>query len=361
MSSTPNCELPVDPPLTRTMVREPAQFVDRQSEVAAIRSYLSAGQSVWLLGARGSGKSSLLYYIYKTAKQSFGDHFECYYLDMQRVLGSYEFFDRACDLLAEKGKEFAVQRKQLRDHREFEKLLLDRKVIFCLDDFDWTINNSNFGSEFFNILRSLAQTGELVLLVAANIPLRAIDFEDVRSSPLATIFSELKLGPLSKEGTLEFFQHSLKKAGLNIDHAEVERFLHAFDRLSPNQIQMIVEGLYEKMRRQEAGARETSDELRELASYSEYLVQGQRLVSKRTDLEDAVVKIENSQKRDFIRERRLNALSVFAFVIMVGTILLLFSASVNSSAGVYLSILLLLASLFLSLVTYWVPRGLGKR
>lgn len=155
-----------NPYALRGMIRNHKLFSGRMRELREIASWLNTMQSVSVIGERRIGKSSLLYHIANPGP----DHAELFsgikaeYLDLQSVSTTAEFYFRACSLLGfDDGNS----------HWDLEEAVGGKRIVLCLDEFDQAYQK-NFGDDFFNSLRSLAQGGNLALVVASRKPLNEL-------------------------------------------------------------------------------------------------------------------------------------------------------------------------------------------
>jgi hypothetical protein len=225
----------LNPYAQRGMIRDQARFVGRERELDQIFSSLRTMQSVSVVGERRIGKSSLLYHIVQTGRERLGENYTCHYLDLQLVLSTEEFFDRACELLDAEGDT----------HRDFEEAIKGKKIILCLDEFEQATNNSAFGEEFFNILRSLAQTGELALVVATQHTLPELYRSGaIPTSPFFNIFTVLRLGPLPEAEARELVSRPVERNGQSFSASEVD-FILGLAGTHPYRLNVACELLYE--------------------------------------------------------------------------------------------------------------------
>jgi len=194
------------------------RFFGRKRELREVYSRLATMQSVSVVGERRIGQSSFLHRI---AHPDLGageldSSFRLHYLDLQRVFSAEEFYDRACTLL---GREKGESRLS------FEEAIEKQKVIFCLDEFEQAYKE-DFGSEFFNALRSLAQTGNLALVVATQEPLSQLHKlyreEDI-TSVFHNIFEQQPLGEFAPEEAREMV--ASPRNGHRFSDDEVARIL----------------------------------------------------------------------------------------------------------------------------------------
>jgi len=189
-------DLPINPYRERGMILDSEErFFGRRRELREVFSRLATMQSVSIIGERRIGKSSFLNRIAHTENGALRGA-TAFYLDLQRVFSTEEFYERACKLLKREGQS----------HIELEEAIEGKRIIFCLDEFEQAYSQ-DFGSEFFNALRSLAQSGNLALVVATQTPLNELHAqflqdEDV-TSKFHNIFTPLTLGQFTDEEAQE--------------------------------------------------------------------------------------------------------------------------------------------------------------
>ncbi|MGH9847571.1 MAG: AAA family ATPase, partial [Blastocatellia bacterium] len=177
-------------------------FIGRNREMREILSRVATMQSVSIYGERLIGKSSLLHHLVATGRQRLGEQVDFFYLDLQPLNSAAEFYTQACKAI--NGKTYDADDEFA--HDDLRAAIDGRQVVLCLDEFEQTIE-SDFGAEFFNVLRSLAQTGNLALVIATKRRLSEIyRQEDALTSSFSNIFTPLPLGPLSEAEVEEFLQ-----------------------------------------------------------------------------------------------------------------------------------------------------------
>lgn len=185
-----NGKVTANPFQTGGMIRHEDKFFGREAELRQIFSRLASMQSVSIVGERRMGKSSLLWRITEIGKERLGDSFEIFYLDLERIFSAEEFYEQACKLL---------KREEGSTHAGLAEAISKRQVIFCLDEFEQT-DEENFDTDFFKSLRSLAQTGELALVVATQHPLSQLyQRHGNQTSPFQNIFTQLTLGDFTPD------------------------------------------------------------------------------------------------------------------------------------------------------------------
>jgi hypothetical protein len=210
----------INPYAERGMVRDfKTRFFGRKRELREVFSRLATMQSVSIVGERRIGKSSFLTRIANpnTSEGELDSSFDLHYLDLQRVFSAEEFYDRACKALGREPNDSRLS---------FEAAIEKRKVVLCLDEFEQAYKE-DFGSEFFNTLRSLAQTGNLALVVATQESLDELhrlylQDEDV-TSKFHNIFARMELDELAPEEAREMV--AATRNGHRFNDSEVSRIL----------------------------------------------------------------------------------------------------------------------------------------
>jgi len=221
----------------RGMIRDPQRFFGRREELSQVFDRLRGMQSVSVVGERRIGKSSFLYYIAVTGNERLSDDYRLHYLDMQRVPDEVDFYRRAVKLLGGQGE----------DTRALEEALAQEphRVVLCLDEFEKTANNERFSPDFFDVLRSLCNAGELALMVATQTPLDELCFtEAIKTSPFFNIFIPIHLGPLTEEEATELITVPAQRAGQPFTTEEV-RFALDVAGTHPYRLQVLCYHLFE--------------------------------------------------------------------------------------------------------------------
>ncbi|HMV47839.1 MAG TPA: hypothetical protein PLD20_14585 [Blastocatellia bacterium] len=183
----------INPYRQRGMILKPDEFCGRVRELREAFALIKTMQSVSVVGQRRIGKSSFLHRLTTPCNGELDAGFTVHYLDLQRVFSAEEFYVRACRKL---------DREDGESHLDLEEAIQNRKVIFCLDEFESAYKH-DFGGEFFDALRSLAQTGNLALVVATQTPLNELHAQFLRDTDVTSkfhnIFTRLNLREFTPE------------------------------------------------------------------------------------------------------------------------------------------------------------------
>lgn len=184
------------------MIRDGGKFFGRKREIREILSRVATMQSVSLVGERRIGKSSLLLHLTQHGSELLGDKtIQFHRLDLQPLTSPEEFYEHACKLI---GKQF--DKADNTTHEDLEEAIRGQKIVLCLDEFEQAIE-AEFGEDFFKSLRSLAQSGNLALIVSTKQPLSELyrQQSDLTSS-FHNIFTTLYLGEFTGAEVEDFLR-----------------------------------------------------------------------------------------------------------------------------------------------------------
>ncbi|NKB70760.1 MAG: SpoIIE family protein phosphatase [Candidatus Latescibacteria bacterium] len=206
-------QIPRNPYLNRSMIRDPSAFFGRRRQVIRLATRIASDppQSVALIGDRRSGKSSLLHYIAHPEVTQYLDEPDrtlFLWIDFQQdqQLSIAGFFTMVRDSLQQKlpdGPDFSL------DPVGFRQAVaqLDRRgyrLVLLLDEFDRAVRSSQFDAEFFAYLRSLAGSFSLAYLTSSSRDLQQLCYsKEIADSPFFNIFTTLQLGALAKDEALD--------------------------------------------------------------------------------------------------------------------------------------------------------------
>jgi hypothetical protein len=170
-------------------LRDPQHFVGRKNELRQILSRVANMDNVSVVGPRRIGKSSLLHHIVATGQQRLNQSYQFYYLDLQPLDSAEEFYVRACEAIAHAPGQ---------SYYDLKTAIEGKKIVLCLDEFEKSVE-ADFGAEFFDEMRSLAQTGNLALVIATKVPLNQVYMRyQGLTSGFPNIFTKVELGELTE-------------------------------------------------------------------------------------------------------------------------------------------------------------------
>ncbi|OGG50687.1 MAG: hypothetical protein A3F84_09665 [Candidatus Handelsmanbacteria bacterium RIFCSPLOWO2_12_FULL_64_10] len=215
-------EQPSPNPFTqRGMIRDPGQFFGRRTELNHIFDRLRKMQSVSVVGERRIGKSSLLYHVFQTGRERIGAGVLLVYTDLPDVKDETGFYGRACQALGVEGNDFG----------SLERVVRERKVAVCLDEFEKVAGQPGFSRGFFDSLRSLAQSGNFALLITTQHSLADLcRNEQIATSPFWNIFARVDLGLFVQEEAEAFVPVHFRAAGVSVTAEEIVRVLQMAGR-----------------------------------------------------------------------------------------------------------------------------------
>jgi AAA+ ATPase superfamily predicted ATPase len=253
-------------------ITDPGQFIGRRAEIDQITNSLCTMQAVSVVGERRIGKSSLLYNIVQTGARRLGNEVTIAYTDFPGVKDEASFYERCCRALHEaNGRIDLDHRKPTGDYRvrDLENAVRGRRIVLCFDEFERVLRSPVFQRDFFDTLRSLAQSGKLAMLIATGHSLADLALDDhIATSPFFNIFRRVDLGLFTPEDAEAFICTRFNSAGVVITREEIERTLRLAGRY-PFYLQLACYQLF-KMKLDQTGGwepafkRDAADHLRDL-------------------------------------------------------------------------------------------------
>jgi hypothetical protein len=214
-------------------VNDPDLFFGRQQLLREMRSELRKFCSISLVGETQMGKSSLLYYLYKTQSEWL-EGAQAEYLDLQSVWNETDF----CALLLEKlGLPGDTP-------RELRKALAGRAIILLLDELE-QLADTDFSPKLHGMLRAFAQEQNFAMCVATRRRLEEIFPPSGMTSPFHNIFTIKALGPFSVEECREFLAQRLSVSRVRFTPEEVDRLVRESQGY-PGKLQRMAKELFEE-------------------------------------------------------------------------------------------------------------------
>jgi uncharacterized protein len=199
----------VNPFTKREMIRTVDEFVGRKSEIDSIITRLQNGSSSSIVGERRIGKSSLLYHIFLTGKERL-KHYTLYnyqfvYVDMQkpRMKTVQHFIIHVLNNLGIKVNENALSEEPM---VEFEDRLEENRKkgnlpVLLIDEFERITQKPElFTNDFFEELRSFANSGYIAYITASKITLREITENGDLTSSFYNIIPVIELNGFKING-----------------------------------------------------------------------------------------------------------------------------------------------------------------
>ena len=198
-----------------------------------MQQYLRAGNCVSVVGESQIGKSSLLYYLFKTCDRWYTGQ-RLVYLDLQSVVDEEDFCSELLSLFGEKGDDLRALRRALRS--ESATLFLDEVEKLAQPDFTLRLRD---------LLRAPTQDKNLLLLVASQQPLDVIfpPMHPGGTSPFHNLFMQQTLSGFSRQEARDFLAQRLANTGVAFADAEIEELIAASNG-HPARLQELAHALY---------------------------------------------------------------------------------------------------------------------
>lgn len=177
-------------------------FADREEELTTLLGWLGTTPPtcVALYGPERIGKTSLLRRLCEVAGPQRYPTYRWAYLDLQGVFSPDEFWGTLAKVLKARDRDFRAALGEVQ-----------APVVFCLDEFGKVLSRPEFTADFYDLLRSLTQTGKLALVISTLRPLKELSVPSGADvSRFFNIFRPFPLGPFSEHAAREL----LKSRGL---------------------------------------------------------------------------------------------------------------------------------------------------
>jgi hypothetical protein len=227
-------------------IRTPERFFGRTEELRQIVNRLrsSAHESTSIVGERRIGKTSLLKHLDNPlVAEGLGlpqDEFCIIYMDFQGMMDitPERFWQRVLQKMERAicDPELIPEIKKIRSQQSFDLFDLEDlfsriadlnlTVVLLLDEFEYVTQNTNFGSDFFGGMRTLAIHHNLPLITATRREL--VDLchsNELKGSPFFNIFANIVLRPFSRSEVIELLDGYLKGTGITFTNQEIELVL----------------------------------------------------------------------------------------------------------------------------------------
>lgn len=202
-------------------IDSPDQFFGQTETLKWIFDTLNGGSSVALIGARESGKSSLLKAVEASAEQMLNTSRKPVYLNLGNVTDEEDFYYALCDNAGIP----VCKGYKLRRELETKRLLL------ILDEIE-KMTQDDFTNQIKGQLRSLAegQHASLRLVIAASKPLDRLFVDSSHenmTSPLSGIFREKSLAVWTEAIIREFIAARLQTTSISFLEEDTLKIIQA--------------------------------------------------------------------------------------------------------------------------------------
>jgi hypothetical protein len=186
------------------MITDPNMFWGRYRESYELRARLQNMQSTSIVGPRRIGKSSLAYFVYKTAPEVFDNAYKFVWLD-----GQSNHANSVQDFCLSVASKSSLAYVPTQDHKSclmnFEDAVLsyDKKLVLIINEFELLTDENHkteFDIQFFNTFRLLAEQGLCALITTSNQSIQDLCKHVLGiSSPFYNILSQITLSAFSDE------------------------------------------------------------------------------------------------------------------------------------------------------------------
>src|SRR5438132_10746767 len=117
--------------------------------------------------------------------------------------------------------------------RGLQELLAKKLIpVLCIDEFERISSREEFSLDFFEGLRAMTHTSDLVLIIASKNSLRQVVDKSVQGSPFFNIFEQISLKPFTYTETEQFIFEKGNVAGFQPNERD---YLRKYGRMSENE------------------------------------------------------------------------------------------------------------------------------
>lgn len=224
-------------------IRTADRFFGRTEELRQIVNRLrsSAHESTSIVGERRIGKTSLLKHLdNQSVAEQLGlsqEEFCIIYMDFQGLtdITPERFWQRILQKMERTicNQEIIPEIKALRVQQSFDLFDLEDlfatiadsglTMVLLLDEFEYVTQNTNFGSDFFGGLRTLAIHHNLPLITATRRELVDLCHSDeLKGSPFFNIFANIVLRPFPRTDVDQLLRGYLSNSNITFNEQEDE-------------------------------------------------------------------------------------------------------------------------------------------
>jgi transcriptional regulator with XRE-family HTH domain len=212
---------------------EPGELYARQRERKTLLSRTLRKASTSIIGPRRIGKTWLIHYLRLVAPEQLGSRFRIGYLDgmSPRCKTITGFVAEALSKLGLFVPEVFGGLETLEGG--LQELLAKQLIpVLCIDEFERISSREEFSLDFFEGLRAMASTSDLVLVIASKSPLRQVVDAKAQGSPFFNIFEQVSLKPFTYSDTEQFL---FEKGNVARFQPNERQYLWTYGRMSENE------------------------------------------------------------------------------------------------------------------------------
>jgi hypothetical protein len=222
-----------NPYFSKAMIQDPKMFFGRSDLLRCVYEVVAHRQCASIVGPRGIGKSSFLWYASQPEVQAqfpfdLNRHLFVF-LDLRNYLNKTceDFFHKVSKAIIADGKKCGLTlQSDGKGEDEFSSILDQVKEtnffpVLLLDAFDKVTLNEHFDPEFFEFLRAHASLGQVSYVTASIAPLSEICHSGVAGSPFFNIFYTYPMGALSPEEARTLITLPAQESGVAFSNSEI--------------------------------------------------------------------------------------------------------------------------------------------
>ncbi len=222
-----------NPYFSKAMIQDPKMFFGHADLLRCVYEMVAHRQCASIVGPRGIGKSSFLWYASQSEVQAqfpFDlNHHLFVLLDLRNYLNKTceDFFHKVSTAIIAYGKKCGLTlQSDGKGEDEFSSILDQVKEtsffpVLLLDAFDKVTLNEHFDPEFFEFLRAHASMGQVSYVTASIAPLSEICHSGVAGSPFFNIFYTYPMEALSPDEARTLITIPAQQSGVTFSSAEI--------------------------------------------------------------------------------------------------------------------------------------------
>jgi len=226
------------------MIQDPEMFFGRTDLLRRVYETVAHRQCASIVGLRGVGKSSFLWYASLPEVQArFPSDLSRHIfvlLDLRGYLRKTceDFFHKVSKAIIAGGKKQGLTlQSDGKGEDEFSSILDQIKEqdffpVLLLDAFDKVTLNEHFDPEFFEFLRAHASMGLVAYITATIAPLYEVCHRGIAGSPFFNIFYTYYMEALTPEEARELITTPAERAGMPFSNSEITSILKLAGRHS---------------------------------------------------------------------------------------------------------------------------------
>jgi len=224
---------------------QPENFFGRTSTIRDVVTVLRGGGNAVIYGAPRTGKSSLLYLLFKNYRHAERDAL-LWFMDLKSIGSLFDFVEEFYTGLKIKKAEPSLV--------GFEKTLkgLETRAVVFIDNADRLAEASLNDEALFAILSTYLKLRRLSLCLAMSLAPENV-FKNRVGTPLHKLMTRVDLPPFAPDECYEFIQQRLRFTGVYFDDEEIERLI-ASSRGVPADLQRAAAELFRRKMEKDAGS-----------------------------------------------------------------------------------------------------------